>query len=209
MIKPDAISQVLGGYVDRGEFAGAATLVWREGKIAHAGAFGWRDKDAGAPIRRDTLFRIASISKPITALAAMTLLEEGRFSLNDPISTWAPEFSHMRVLRTPAGSVDDTVAAERQITFEDLLTHRAGLNYGETFTGATKDAYEQALGGHIDSLVSPDAWITGLAGLPLIAQPGAGFTYGHATDLLGLLLARIDDAPSGKSCKGGSSLPSA
>lgn len=198
MSQPDAITEALKPYADRGEFAGAATLVWRDGAVSQAGAFGWRDKEAGAPVQRDTIFRIASISKPITSLAAMILLEEGRFALSDPISKWAPEFADMRVQRTPASQLDDTVPAERQITFDDLLTHRAGLNYGETFEGDLKAAYERATGGHIDSPISPDDWIAGLASLPLIAQPGAGFTYGHATDLLGMLFARIAGATLGE-----------
>jgi CubicO group peptidase (beta-lactamase class C family) len=94
--------------------------------------------------------------------------------------------------------MDDTVTAERQITFDDLLTPRAGLNYGETFEGDLKGAYERATGGHIDSPVSPDDWIAGLASLPLIAQPGAGFTYGHGTDLLGMLIARIEGVSLGE-----------
>lgn len=198
MTDQDAITGALKAYTDRGDFAGGATLVWRKGELTHAGAFGWRDKAAGAPVQRDTLFRIASISKPITSLAAMTLLEEGRFALSDPISKWAPEFADMRVQRTPSSQADDTVPAEREITFDDLLTHRAGLNYGETFEGDLKTAYERATGGHIDSPVSPDDWITGLASLPLIAQPGAGFTYGHATDLLGMLIARIEGTSLGE-----------
>ena len=198
MSQQDAIIEALKPYADRGEFAGAATLVWRDGAVAQAGAFGWRDKEAGTPVQRDTIFRTASISKPITSLAAMTLLEEGRFALNDPISNWAPEFADMRVQRSPASQMDDTVRAGRQITFDDLLTHRAGLNYGETFEGDLKAAYERATGGHIDSPVSPDDWIAGLAGLPLIAQPGADFTYGHATDLPGMLIARIEGASLGE-----------
>ena len=192
-----AIATALSSYVEHGEFAGAASLVWREGQLRHFGAVGWRNKQAKQPLQRDSLFRIASISKPITSLAAMVTQEEGRFSLIDPISNWAPEFAKMQVLRSPTSAMDDTVAAERQITFEDLLTHRAGFNYGETFSGATREAYEKALGGHIDSPVSPDDWIAGLARLPLVAQPGTGFTYGHATDLLGLLIARIEGTSLG------------
>ncbi len=193
----DAIATALSSYVEHGEFAGAASLVWREGQLRHFGSVGWRNKQAKQPLQRDSLFRIASISKPITSLAAMVMQEEGRFSLTDPVSNWAPEFAKMQVLRSPTSAMDDTVAAERQITFEDLLTHRAGFNYGETFSGATREAYEKALGGHIDSPVSPDDWIAGLARLPLVAQPGTGFTYGHATDLLGLLIARIEGTSLG------------
>src|SRR5262249_44680954 len=90
-----------------------------------------------------------------------------------------------------------TDTAERPITFEDLLTHRSGLTYKGFHRGPLARAYEEALGGEVDSHVAPDDWIAGLAALPLIDQPGAAFHYGHSTDLLGLLIARIEDAPLG------------
>jgi CubicO group peptidase (beta-lactamase class C family) len=101
----------------------------------------------------------------------------------------------MRVLCSPAGSLNLTVPAERPITFEDLLTHRSGLTYGGFHAGPIAKAYREALGGDIDSEVAPDAWIARLAALPLIDQPGAAFHYGRSTDLLGLLIARMEDAP--------------
>ncbi|MBC8078341.1 MAG: beta-lactamase family protein, partial [Chloroflexales bacterium] len=113
------------------------------------------------------------------------------------IARWAPEFAEMRVLRAPDGGLDDTDPAERPITFEDLLTHRSGLTYGDFHTGPIAGAYAKALGGDIDSVVTPDAWVAGLARLPLIDQPGAAFHYGRSTDLLGLLIARIEGAPLG------------
>jgi CubicO group peptidase (beta-lactamase class C family) len=103
----------------------------------------------------------------------------------------------MRVLRSLDGPLDQTDPAERPITFEDLLTHRSGLTYGAFHAGPLASAYEEALGGEIDSHVAPDDWIARLAALPLIDQPGAAFHYGHSTDLLGLLIKRIDDAPLG------------
>jgi CubicO group peptidase (beta-lactamase class C family) len=184
--------------VDSGELAGAATLTWREGRVVQAAAVGWRDIAAGLPIARDTLFRIASMSKPITSVVALTLLDEGRFALEDPISRWAPEFADMRVLRDPTGPLDATEPAARPITFEDLLTHRAGLTYTDFARGPLKHAYAAALGADIDSERSPDEWIAGLGALPLVAQPGATFQYSCATDLLGLLLARMDGASLGE-----------
>jgi CubicO group peptidase (beta-lactamase class C family) len=138
------------------------------------------------------------MTKPITSLAALMLLEEGRFALNDSIARWAPEFSQMRVLRSSIGPFDQTVPAERPITFEDLLTHRSGLTYGAFHRAPVAMAYKEALGGDIDSHVAPDDWITRLAALPLIDQPGAAFHYGHSTDLLGLLIARMEEAPLGE-----------
>jgi CubicO group peptidase (beta-lactamase class C family) len=194
----NAVEDMLTETVNAGELAGAATLTWREGRVVQSAAVGWRDIAAGLPIERDTLFRIASMSKPITSVVALTLLDAGRFALDDPISRWAPEFADMRVLRDPRGPLDATVPAARPITFEDLLTHRAGLTYAEFARGPLARAYADALGADIDSDVTPDAWIAGLAALPLIDQPGASFNYSAATDLLGLLLARMDDAPLGE-----------
>jgi CubicO group peptidase (beta-lactamase class C family) len=178
-----------------GALAGAATLVWRGDNVDQTVTVGWRDIKAGLPIERDTLFRIASMTKPITSVAALMLFEEGRFALDDPITRWAPEFSQMRVLSSPNGPLDQTYPAERPITFRDLLTHRAGLTYRAFHTGPISNAYEDVLGGEVDSYVAPDDWIAGLAALPLIDQPGAGFHYGHSTDLLGFLIARIESAP--------------
>lgn len=187
----DQIAAALGGLIEQGEFAGAATLVWRDGQVVQVGGFGWRDREARLPVERDTIFRIASMTKPITSTAALMLYDEGRFELEDPITDWAPEFAQMRVMRAPDGALDDTVPAERPITFLDLLTHRAGLTYGAFHSGPINGAYAAALGMDFDSHLTPDAWIAGLASLPLIDQPGAGFHYGASTDLLGLLIARI------------------
>jgi len=189
------IAASLSEFVEAGMIAGAATLVWQDGKIIQAGGIGWRDIDRKLPVERDTLFRIASMTKPITATAALMLYQEGRFALDDPITRWAPEFAQMRVLRAPAGPLDQTEPAARPITFADLLTHRSGLTYADFQSGPIVQTYQEALGGDIDSEVPPDAWITNLAALPLIDQPGAAFHYGHSTDLLGFLIARIEDTP--------------
>jgi CubicO group peptidase (beta-lactamase class C family) len=171
--------------------------VWRGGQVVHASAAGVRDLDTRLPVERDTIFRIASMSKPITSVTALSMWEEGRFSFDEPITTWAPEFADVRVLRSPTGALDETEPAARSITFGDLLTHRAGLTYGDFWRGPIADAHAEALGGDIDTALTPDEWIAALASLPLIAHPGSAFTYGHATDLLGVLLARIEGATLG------------
>ena len=194
----DPITDALQRYVDAGAIAGATTLIWRRGRELQSCAVGWADIAARRPLARNTLFRIASMTKPVTSVAALTMLQDGLFYLDDPISNVAPEFAEMRVSRDPAGPPDDTVPADRQITFGDLLTHRSGLTYGGLHPGPLERAYAEALGGDIDSPVQPDAWIAGLAALPLIDQPGAAFHYGHSTDLLGQLLARIEGVPLGE-----------
>src|SRR6195256_505317 len=177
--------------VDSGQLAGAATLIWRNG-AAQTTCFGWRDIERKLPVERDTIFRIASMTKPITSVAALMLVDEGRIALADPIARYAPEFAHMRVLRSAEGPLDETDPAERLITFEDLLTHRAGLTYGDFHRGPIAQAYREGLGGDIDNDVAPEDWITRLSQLPLIHQPGAMMSYGCATDLLGFLIARIE-----------------
>ncbi|WP_437980870.1 serine hydrolase domain-containing protein [Sorangium sp. So ce117] len=193
----DQSARAVGAIVDSGALANAAMMVWRDGEVVQRASVGWRDLEAKLPLEHDSLFRIASMTKPITSTAALMLFEEGRFALTDPIARWAPEFSDMRVLRSPTGPLDETDPAERLITFEDLLTHRSGLTYGALQRGPIAEAYGEALGGDIDSHVAPDDWITRLAALPLLDQPGATLHYGHSTDLLGLLIARIEDAPLG------------
>ena len=193
----DPIATAMAAFVEAGKLAGAATLVWRDGEVVQTAAVGWRDVEAKLPIERSTLFRIASMTKPITSTAALMLLEEGRYTLDEPIARWAPEFSRMRVLRSSSGPLDQTDPAARQITFRDLLTHRSGLTYGALHAGPIGKAYAEALGGDIDTDVAPDDWIARLAALPLIDQPGTTLHYGHSTDLLGLLIARIEGAPLG------------
>jgi CubicO group peptidase (beta-lactamase class C family) len=194
----DPITAALQAHVDAGAIAGAATLIWKQGRELQSCAVGWANIEERRPMARDTLFRIASMTKPVTSVAAMTMVQDGLIFLDDPISKVAPEFADMRVSRDPAGPLDDTVPAQRPITFGDLMTHRAGLTYGDLHPGPLAEAYAQALGGDIDSHVAPDAWIAGLAALPLIDQPGAAFHYGHSTDLLGQLLARIEGVPLGE-----------
>jgi CubicO group peptidase (beta-lactamase class C family) len=194
----DPIGTAIQGYVDAGAIAGAATLIWRRGRVVRTANFGRRDLATGLPVERDTIFRIASMTKPVTTVAALMLLDEGRFALDDSIVDYAPELARMRVLLNPAGALDETVEAIRHITFDDLLTHRSGLTYGEFHRGPIATAHRESLGGTVDNPLSPDEWIARLATLPLIDQPGAGFHYGHSTDLLGFLIARIEGAPLGR-----------
>jgi CubicO group peptidase (beta-lactamase class C family) len=158
---------------------------------------GRRDLTTGLPVERDTIFRIASMTKPVTTVAGLMLLDEGRFELDDPISSCAPELARLRVLRDPEGPIDHTDEAARPITFRDLLTHRSGFTYGEFHRGPIGRAFAETLGTQIDNPLTPDEWIARLATLPLIDQPGAGFHYGVSMDLLGFLIARLEGAPLG------------
>lgn len=193
-MRPD-IHELLRAQADSGAFSGAATVVWSARRIQHRAGVGRRDVRTGAPVLPDTIFRIASLTKPVTAVAALVLLDQGRFRLDDPITDVVPELSGVPVLRAPEGPLEDVVAAERAITFRDLLTHRSGLSYGELHRGPMAGAYAERLGPTIDNPLSPDEWVARLATLPLIDQPGAGFHYGLSSDLLGIVLARIEGVP--------------
>ena len=194
----DAFEEVLAGFVARGEMGGAVALVARTGEPARHILAGYRDVGRRLPVAADTIYRIASLTKPVTTVAALTLVDEGRIGLDDPITTVAPELADARVLPQPDAPLDDAVPAARAITFRDLLTHRSGLTYGEFHRGPIATAYALALGPTIENALSPDEWIARLATLPLIDQPGAAFHYGVSTDLLGFLIARLDGSTLGE-----------
>jgi CubicO group peptidase (beta-lactamase class C family) len=185
------IAPALQGVIDAGDLSGFVTLIWRKGQELQFNALGHRDIEAGKPMTRDTLFRIASMTKPVTSVAALMLMEEGKLKLDDPISQWMPEFKHMQVLKNAEGPVEDTYPAPREITVEDLFTHRAGLAYGFTSIGPIAYAYQKALGDVLASDMGADAWLAALAKLPLSYPPGERFHYSHATDVLGFLVGRV------------------
>ncbi|MEO6792845.1 MAG: serine hydrolase domain-containing protein [Mycobacterium sp.] len=175
---------------DAGLLSGAVTVVWQRGKMLQVNEIGYRDVGAGLPMTRDTVFRIASMTKPITVAAAMSLVDEGRLRLSDPIARWLPEFAAPSVLVDPAGPLEQTIAARRALTIEDLMTHRCGIGYGFSVPGPIAREYRRLPFGR-----GPDAWLAALAALPLVDQPGERVTYGHASDVLGVLLSRIEDKP--------------
>ncbi|MGH7011277.1 MAG: serine hydrolase domain-containing protein, partial [Caulobacteraceae bacterium] len=182
---------LLDGVVAAGDLSGAVTLIWRRGEIVQELAVGRRDIERGLPMERSTLFRIASMTKPVTSLAALMLMEEGKLSLSDPITRWAPEFADMRVLKSPSGPLDQTYPAPRDIIVEDLMTHRAGLAYAFSSVGPIAQAHERALGDVLNQQMSPDVWMKALGSLPLSFPPGERFHYSHATDVLGFLVGRV------------------
>ena len=195
------IPTALQAVVDAGDLSGFVTLVWRKGEVAQVATVGHRDVEAQAPMARDTLFRIASMTKPVTSIAALMLWEEGKLKLEDPITKWLPEFSGMQVLKDAAGPVDDTYPAPRDITVEDLMTHRSGLAYAFTSVGPIGQAYEDALGPPLGGHMTPDSWLAKLGALPLSYPPGERFHYSHATEVLGFLVARIEGKPLGQVLK--------
>jgi CubicO group peptidase (beta-lactamase class C family) len=175
---------------DAGLLAGAVTMVWQNGKVLQVNGIGYRDVEAHLPMQRDTLFRIASMSKPVTVAAAMSLVDEGKLGLRDPIVRWLPEFADLRVLDDPSGPLDQTQPVQRAILVEDLFTHTSGLGYGFSVGGPISRAYMRLPFGQ-----GPDTWLAALAELPLVHQPGERLTYGHSTDVAGVLVSRVEGKP--------------
>jgi CubicO group peptidase (beta-lactamase class C family) len=166
---------------------------------AHAVVIGTTEADgAGRPMARDTIFRIASVSKPIAAVGAMTLVEQARVRLDDPVDELLPELAGRRVLRDADGPMDDTVPAERPITVRDLLTFRMGLGVLMTDHPLGRAMTEAGLEPGPDSpLAEPDEWMKRLGRLPLLYQPGEKWLYHTPADVLGVLMARAGGQPLG------------
>ncbi|SFL53994.1 CubicO group peptidase, beta-lactamase class C family [Paenibacillus sp. 1_12] len=189
---------IMAGYVERGELSGMVTLVSRRGEV-HADAIGKKSFDSSEQMRRDTIFRIASMTKPITAAAAMILVEECRLRLDEPIDRLLPELADRNVLMQLDGPLDDTVPAKRPITLRDLLTFRLGIGAVMALPGRypIQKAMDEAglAPGPNPPECSPDEWMKRLGSLPLIHQPGESFMYHTGSDILGVLIARAADRP--------------
>ncbi len=189
---------VMSGYVQRGEVPGLVTLVGRRSEV-HVDAIGTKSAGGTDPMRRDTIFRIASMTKPITAAATMILIEQCKLRLDEPVDRLLPELTGRKVLKRVDGPLDDTVPANRPITVRDLLTFRMGIG----LILAPPDSYPilKAMREHrVDigpyaSPASPDEWIRGLGALPLMYQPGERWMYHTGADVLGVLIARASGQP--------------
>jgi CubicO group peptidase (beta-lactamase class C family) len=194
------IDGVLQQYIDDGELAGAVALVLRNGQPIYESAVGWSDREAGRRMSANSIFRIASQTKALTSVVILSLVEEGRLNIGDPVSRFIPEFASTTVMeRGDAG--DRAVPARRQITIRDLLTHTAGISYGTQAQVAA--AYErQGLGP-----AAGMGWYTAdkdepvcdtmerLATVPFVAQPGEQWVYGYNTDVLGCVAERVAGMP--------------
>jgi CubicO group peptidase (beta-lactamase class C family) len=176
--------------IDAGLLAGAVTMVWQAGKVLQVNELGHRDVHAGLPMQRDTIFRIASMSKPVTVAAAMSMIEDGLLALTDPVTRWLPELADVRVMADPSGPLESTVPLRRPITVDDLMTHRSGLAYAFSVGPPLSRAY-----GKLMFRQDQDRWLAELAKLPLAHQPGERLTYSHSTDVLGIALSRIEGKP--------------
>ncbi|MCX4914457.1 serine hydrolase [Streptomyces sp. NBC_00687] len=192
----NSLRDLLQGYVDDGTVPGAVALVARGDRVV-VEAVGSLDVEGGAPMARDSIFRIASIGKPVVAAAVMMLVDDGAIGLDDPVDRWLPELAKPTVVRTPASPVDDVVPARRPITVADLLSSRAGWGFPSDFTLPQVQALftVQPDGRKPDALPSPDAWLADLARVPLLYQPGEAWLYNTCSDLQGVLISRVADRP--------------
>lgn len=177
-------------YVESGRLPNALTVVARRGEVVHASAVGLADLQRGDPVRLDTIYRIYSMTKPITSVAVMMLYEAGKFQLDDPVARFIPELADMRVLRTDSSGIDDTVPAHAPITIANLLTHTSGFTYSFGTSGVSRHYAEERLDFATDAGPLAEV-VERLSALPLIHQPGSRWHYGVSTDVLGLLVERI------------------
>ncbi len=187
------VHDVLARHVDSGKIPGLVALVGRGGET-HVEALGTMRHDGGAPMRRDTIFRMASTSKPVSTAAAMILLDECRLRLDDLVEPWLPELADRQVLKRIDSPLDDTVPARRPITVRDVLTSTFGLGMDLTSLGTPimGAIFEQGLTPDLPTpMPEPDEWMRRLGALPLMHQPGERWQYHISNDLLGVLVSRV------------------
>jgi CubicO group peptidase (beta-lactamase class C family) len=196
---PERLARVdrhLARYVDEGLLAGTQVVVARDGKVVHHGTYGLRDREAGLPVEPDTLWRVYSMTKPLTSVAAMMLVEEGRLQLRQPIADLLPEFAAPRVYTAGSAANPATVPALEPIRVWHLLTHTSGLTYGFLYASPVDTMYRSA---GIEFF--PPAGTTlaqaceRWAALPLLFQPGAEWNYGVSTDVLGRVVEVVSGQP--------------
>ena len=198
------LSEVMQGYMERGEVPGVITCLFRHGEVAHQDKIGWFDYETKqTPVQEDTLFRIASMTKPILAVAVLSLVEEAKLRLDDPIEKWLPELANRQVLVNPDGPIDGEVyPSPRSITLRDLLTYRTGIGWM-----GLPIPYERAAVSLLTYPMAnlfikqgsrmtfgnpdPDAWMKKLGEIPLRFAPGERWLYHVSSDIMGVLVARV------------------
>ncbi|HXE26122.1 MAG TPA: serine hydrolase domain-containing protein [Roseiarcus sp.] len=187
----ERIGPAMQAYVDRGVYAGITTLIARRGRVVHAGQFGWRDKEAASPMTADAIFRLYSMTKPIICTALMTLLEEGRFRLIDPVARYIPSFGAVKV-RQDDGALVDPV---RPMMVRDLMTHMSGLSYHFVEDSPLRKTYSEAK--LFDAQCPLEAAIDDLARFPLAFQPGTRWRYSVGIDVAAGVIEVISGRPLG------------
>ncbi|MFI0235569.1 serine hydrolase domain-containing protein [Streptomyces sp. NPDC016845] len=185
-----ALHEILTPHVTKGPVPGAVGLVARGDRVETA-AVGHADAEGTAPLTRDSVFRIASLTKPVAAAAVMILVDEGRLTLDAPIGRWLPELAEPVVVRDPAAPAEDVVPANRPITVEDVLTSRAGWGFPSDFTLPAVRGISALMDPHDPHHApGPDAWLAALARIPLLHQPGEAWLYNTCSDIQGVLVSR-------------------
>jgi CubicO group peptidase (beta-lactamase class C family) len=181
-------------YVDGGIFAGIVTLIARHGQVAQLESFGWQDLETRIPMTERTIFRIYSMTKPVTSVAVMTLCEQGKLRLADPLSRYLPEFKEARVMAARPDGNYDLVPARREVTLHDLLTHSGGLSYGSDEKSALDMLYRkffEVLDRQVDLTLEQWTQAFARARLPLAFQPGTDFRYSFSIDVLGYIVQLV------------------
>jgi CubicO group peptidase (beta-lactamase class C family) len=189
----ERIDSAMQDYVDRDKLAGMITVVARRGKVAHFKCFGMMDREAGKLMKTDTIFRIYSMTKPVTSVAIMMLYEEGNFNLNDPVSWFIPEFRDLKVFVKETESGPELADLKHPMTIRHLLTHTSGLSYGWDENSPVDAMYREA--GILNPNRPLEEMVQKLAELPLVHQPGSAWNYSVSTDVLGYLVEVISGQP--------------
>jgi CubicO group peptidase (beta-lactamase class C family) len=193
------IAKTVNAEIARDQLPGAVLAIARRGKLAYFETFGYRDKAAGAPMQADAIFNIASMTKPMTAVAALQLYEQGRLLMDDPIAKYFPKFANMQVavMDERKESIVDRVPAVRKITVQDLFRHTSGLIYGGRGTTAVHKLYPAGSAAPASAITGQE-FLDQLSALPLLYQPGTVWDYGFGLDVLGLIVEQLSEQPLGQ-----------
>jgi CubicO group peptidase (beta-lactamase class C family) len=193
------ISTVLKADIEAGRIPGAVIAIARHGKLVMLDAYGWRDKAAGVAMTTDTIFNIASMTKPMTTVGALMLYEQGKILIDDPLNKYFPKFANMRVAARDANGepTAETVPANRQITIQDLLRHTSGLVYGGRGTTLVHKMYPSG-SGDAEREYDGAAFLDKLASAPLLYQPATVWDYGFGLDITGLIVEQISKQTLGQ-----------
>ena len=194
------IGEALRADVEKGRLPGAVVAVARKGKLVYYQSFGYLDKDAGTKMQNDAIFSIASMTKPMVAVGALTLLERGQLPIDEPVGSYLPQLSKMQVAvlkSNDGGAGFDTVAAQRQVTIQDLMRHTSGIVYGGRGATAVHKLYP-ASSSSAGTAMTGKEFVDKLGSLPLLHQPGSTWDYGFGLDVLGVVIEKISGQPLGQ-----------
>src|SRR6266849_2694839 len=192
------IGKAVDAEIARDQLPGAVLAIARRGKLVYFVTFGYRDKAAGAPMPADAIFNIASMTKPMTAVAALQLYEQGRLLMDDPLAKYFPKFADMQVAVMDAKkeNVVERVPAARKITVQDLFRHTSGLIYGGRGATAVHKLYPEGSSQAAETMTGAE-FLDHLSSRPLLYQPGTVWDYGFGLDVLGLIVERLTEQPLG------------